>query len=253
MSKFTGKVALITGGGRGIGLAVADELARGGAAIALNDIDGVRLAAAAKSLSAHGTKVTAHCGSVADEAFITRMATEAEKAHGKIDLLLNNAGGGMPGVAWTEFSQTSIGDLRSFMEINFFSQAMVLHRVLPGMLARGYGKVVCVSSISAVIGQEAGSGYAAGKAALHGLVLSVAKEVARKGVNINTVILGNPPHPSRTPARQAYLDKLSHMDRVGGFEEFGKAIAFLLSDDASYMSGALVPIDGGLLAPRLNE
>lgn len=130
---------------------------------------------------------------------------------------------------------------------------MVLRALLPGMVARGYGKVVCVSSISASIGQEAGAGYAAGKSALHGLVYSVAKEVGRKGVNINAVILGNPPHPSRTPARQDYFNKLSHLDRVGRFEEFGKAIGFLLSDDASYISGALVPIDGGLLVPRLNE
>ena len=89
--------------------------------------------------------------------------------------------------------------------------------------------------------------------ALHGLVSSVAKEVARKGVNINAVILGNPPHPSRTERRQDYLNKLSHMNRVGRLEEFGKAIAFLLSDDASYISGAAIPIEGGLLTPRLNE
>ncbi len=89
--------------------------------------------------------------------------------------------------------------------------------------------------------------------ALHGLVTSVAKEVARKGVNINAVVLGNPPHPSRTEARQDYLNRLSHLDRVGRLEEFGRAIAFLLSDDASYMSGAVVPVEGGLLTPRLNE
>jgi NAD(P)-dependent dehydrogenase (short-subunit alcohol dehydrogenase family) len=77
--------------------------------------------------------------------------------------------------------------------------------------------------------------------------------VGRRGVNINGAILGNPPHPSRTAERQAYLDKLSHLDRVGRFEEFGKALAFLLSDDASYISGTMVPIDGGLLTPRLNE
>ena len=251
--KFKGKVGLITAGGRGIGLAVAEELAQGGAAIALNDVDEGRLVAAAAQLRRHGTKVSTHIGSVTDEAFVAALVTEAVHAHGKIDLLLNNAGGGPPGTPWAEFARMPVADFRAFMELNFFSQVNVLHAVLPGMLARGYGKVVCVSSISAVLGQEAGSGYAAGKMALHGLVSSVAKEVARKGVNINGVVLGNPPHPSRTAARQAYLDKLSHLDRVGIFSEFGKAIAFLLSDDASYMSGAMVPIDGGLLTPRLNE
>src|SRR6202012_1441268 len=134
---------------------------------------------------------------------------------------------------------------------NFFSQAMVLHALLPGMLERGYGKIVCISSISAVLGQEAGRAHPAAKMALHGLVSSGAKEVARRGVN--AAILGNPPHPTRTPGRQDYLNRLSHMDRVGRLEEFGKAIAFLLSDDSSYISGAAVPIEGGLLTPRLNE
>jgi NAD(P)-dependent dehydrogenase (short-subunit alcohol dehydrogenase family) len=251
--KYQGKVALITAGGRGIGLAVAEELARGGAAIALNDVEEARLNDAAAHVRRHGTKVTVHPGSVMDEAFVAKMTDEAAREHDKIDLLLNNAGGGPPGAAWGEFVKLSMADIRAFMDLNFFSQVMVLKAVLPGMLARGYGKVVCVSSISAILGQEAGSHYAAGKMALHALVSSVAKEVARKGVNINGVILGNPPHPSRTPGRQDYLDKLSHVDRVGEFSEFGKALSFLLSDDASYMSGTMMTVDGGLLVPRLNE
>jgi NAD(P)-dependent dehydrogenase (short-subunit alcohol dehydrogenase family) len=251
--KYQGKVALITAGGRGIGLAVAEELARGGAAIALNDVEEARLNEAAAQVRRHGANVSVHPGSVMDESFVAKMAADAICEHGKVDLLLNNAGGGPPGAAWGEFVNLSMVDIRAFMELNFFSQVMVLKALLPGMLERRYGKVVCVSSISAVLGQEAGSHYAAGKMALHALVSSVGKEVARKGVNINGVILGNPPHPSRTKARQDYLDKLSHMDRVGDFAEFGKALAFLLSDDASYMSGTMMAVDGGLLVPRLNE
>jgi len=251
--KFAGKVALVTAGGRGIGKAVATELALGGAALAINDVDGDRLAAAAEELRGAGAKVTTHVGSVTDEAFVTRMAEQAIAAHGKVDLLLNNAGGGPPATPWREFTETSIADFRAFLDLNFLSQVMVLKSLLPGMLERGYGKVVCVSSFSAVLGQEAGAPYASGKAALHGLVSSVSKEVARRGVTINAVVLGNPPHPSRTEARQAYLDKLSHFGRVGRLDEFGKAIAFLLSDDSSYISGAAIPIDGGIMVPRLNE
>jgi NAD(P)-dependent dehydrogenase (short-subunit alcohol dehydrogenase family) len=251
--KFAGKAGLITAGGRGIGKAVAMELVRGGAGVALNDVDGERLAATAEELRRHGTKVTEHVGSVTDEDFVARMAEEAIAAHGKVDLLANNAGGGPPATPWREFTETSIADFRAFLDLNFMSQVMVLKSLLPGMLARGYGKVVCVSSFSAVLGQEAGAPYASGKAALHGLVSSVSKEVARRGVTINAVVLGNPPHPSRTEARQAYLDRLSHFDRVGRLDEFGKAIAFLLSDDSSYISGAAIPIDGGIMVPRLNE
>ena len=253
MMRFAGKAALVTGAARGVGMATAEVLAEGGAGLALNDINAEALEATAERLRRHGGQVTIHVGSVTDSAFIDQMVAEANRQHGKIDLLANNAGGGPPGTPWAEFADSDMAHFRAIFELNFFSQAMVLHALLPGMLERGYGKIVCISSISATMGQEAGSAYAAGKMALHGLVSSVAKEVARRGVNINAAILGNPPHPSRTPGRQDYLNRLSHMDRVGRLEEFGKAIAFLLSDDASYISGAAVPVEGGLLTPRLNE
>jgi NAD(P)-dependent dehydrogenase (short-subunit alcohol dehydrogenase family) len=251
--RFSGKVALVTGAGRGIGFATAAELARDGADLIVNDMDAERLEAAAAELRRHGVKVTTHAGSVTDEAVVGEMAARAVAEHGKVDLLLNNVGGGPPMTPWAEFAASDLRHFRAIFEVNFFSQVLVLRALLPGMIERGYGKVVCVSSMSAVLGQESGSAYASGKMALHALVSSVSKEVARKGVNINAVVLGNPPHPSRTPDRQAYLDKLSHIGRVGDLAEFGRAIAFLLSDDASYISGAAIPIDGGMITPRLNE
>ncbi len=253
MSRFAGKVAVVTGAGRGIGAATAAELAQGGCALALNDVDEARLSDTAEALRAHGVTVTTHVGSVMEADFIRRFVDEATAAHGRVDLLVNNAGGGPPMTPWAEFAKSDFAHFRAIFEMNFFTQAMLLHALLPGMVERGYGRIVCVSSMSAVLGQESGSAYASGKLALHALVSSVSKEVARHGVTINAAVLGNPPHPSRTPERQAYLDKLSHFDRVGRLDEFGKAIAFLLSDDASYMSGAAVPIDGGLITPRLNE
>jgi NAD(P)-dependent dehydrogenase (short-subunit alcohol dehydrogenase family) len=250
--RFGGRTALVTGGGRGIGKAVAVELAKGEAALVVNDLDRDRLETTCQELRGLGASVTAVPGDVGDPTFVADLAATAEREHGRVDLLLNNVGGS-PGLPFRPFLDTPLDDFRRIVDLNFTSQVMVLRAVLGGMVERGYGRVVCVSSISAVLGQEAGSAYAAGKAALHGLVPSIAKEVARFGVNVNLVVLGNPPHPSRTAARQEYLNRLSHVGRVGRLEEFGKAIAFLLSDEASYISGTALAIDGGLLVPRLNE
>ena len=252
IGRFAGRVALVTGAGQGIGAATATELATDGAALALNDFDPAKLDASADRLRALGATVTTYAGSVTDPDFVAAMTAAAVKDHGKIDLLLNNVGGGPPMTPWDEFAACDLAHFRAIFEVNFFSQAMVLHAVLPQMLAQGYGRIVCISSMSAVMGQESGSAYAAGKLALHALVSSVSKEVARKGVAINAAVLGNPPHWTRTPERQAYLDSLSHIDRVGRLDEFGTALAFLLSDDASYITGAAIPIDGGITVPRMN-
>ncbi|MBV8086704.1 MAG: SDR family oxidoreductase [Chloroflexi bacterium] len=251
--RFAGRVALVTGAGRGIGKAVAEELACGGAELAVNDLDAGRLHDSAEELRRHGTTVTEIPGSVADDDFVLHMAKSAEAGHGKIDILINNVGGGPPGVAWTDLQHTSMADFRAIVELNLMSQVACLKAVLDGMVERRYGKVVCVSSFSAVLGQEDGAHYAAAKAGIGGLVRSVSKEVGRYGININEVVLGNPPHPSRTDERQQYLNSLTHLGRVGRFEEFGKAIAFLASDDASYISGASLAIDGGIQSMRLVE
>ncbi|HZV52455.1 MAG TPA: SDR family oxidoreductase, partial [Candidatus Dormibacteraeota bacterium] len=210
--RFGGRTALVTGGGRGIGKAVAVELAKGGAALVVNDLDRDRLETTCQELRGLGASVTAVPGDVGDPAFVADLAATAEREHGRVDLLLNNVGGS-PGLPFRPFLDTPLDDFRRIVDLNFTSQVMMLRAVLGGMVERGYGRVVCVSSISAVLGQEAGSAYAAGKAALHGLVPSIAKEVARFGVNVNLVVLGNPPHPSRTAARQEYLNRLSHVGR----------------------------------------
>lgn len=249
-SDMNGKVGFITGGGRGIGFGVAKQLAQRGANLAINDFDRDRLETAAKELRAFGNKVSTHLGDVTQPPAVHDMIAAVEKEHGRIDLLLNNVGLAPPGVKWTEFLRQTLDDFRAIVDQNLMTQVIVLKEVLPGMVERGYGKIVCISSIAGVVGHEGGSAYAAGKAGVNGLVKSLSKEVARYGITINAIVVGNAPSPKRAPERQKQLDELSHFGRGGTFEEFGKAIAFYLSDDSSYCTGALVPVDGGVLAPR---
>ena len=151
--------------------------------------------------------------------------------------------------AWlgSELRETSFDDFDAFIRLNLGSAFICTRAVVNGMIERRYGKIVCVSSISAVFGQRAGVGYASAKAGLSGFIHSVSKEVAPHGINANAVLFGNAPHPSRTPEREAVLNEWNHFGRHGTYDEFAGPIAFLTSDDATYLSGSTLVVDGGTL------
>jgi NAD(P)-dependent dehydrogenase (short-subunit alcohol dehydrogenase family) len=177
---------------------------------------------------------------------MTALVERAERALGPIDVLINNAGGSLPGAKWSMLHEADIDDIKGFLWLNLGSMFVCSRAVLPGMVARRYGKIVCVSSISAALGQMGGTGYAAAKAGVAGLVRSLAKEVGAYGINVNAVMYGNAPHHTRTEERQRDLDSWSHLHRVGRPDEFAKATIFLASDDASYITGEVLRADGGL-------
>jgi NAD(P)-dependent dehydrogenase (short-subunit alcohol dehydrogenase family) len=171
--------------------------------------------------------------------------------HGRVDILVNNAGGAMPGARWCTVEEMTRDEWDGFLALNLTSAFLCSRAVLPAMLAQGYGRIVGVSSISGDNGQRAGAGYAAAKAGLTGLIASLAKEVGGRGIGVNGVVIGNAPHPTRTPERQQVLDQWVHLGRVGRYEEFAAAITFLCSADASYLSGELIHVDGGF--SRFNQ
>jgi len=240
-------VALVTGSGGGIGRATAHRLAADGAAIVVNDVNADAAADTAGAIDAAGGRALAIAGDVTEPDTVEEIVARAASELGTIDILVNNVVGAPAGVSWREFRATSIDEFDAFLRLNLGTAFLCTRAVIDGMIERGWGKVVCVNSISAVFGQRAGVGYAAAKAGLSGFVHSIAKEVAPFGVNVNAVLFGNAPHPSRTADRQAVLDSWSHLGRVGAYEEFAAPIAFLVSDDASYLSGSTLVVDGGTL------
>ena len=263
MSPLAGRVALVTGAGRGIGRATAERLARDGAAVAVNDVDATLAAAAAAELTEAGLLAVAAPGDVTDEADVARMVGVAAEALGPVTVLVNNAGGAPPDAMWASADDgrggadattaprwasvldTPVAQFEAFLRLNLVSAYICSRAVLPGMLAAGSGRIVCVSSIVADTGQRNGAGYAVGKAGLHTLVASLAKEVGHHGVGVNGIVVCNAPHPVRSDERQAVLDAATHLGRVGAYEEFAAAIAFLAGPDSSYLSGTMVPVDGG--------
>ena len=242
-----GRVALVTGAGAGIGRATALRLAAGGAAVAVNDIRDDLAADTVRALRDAGGRACAVPGDVTDASVVDALVATVTAQLGPVDILINNVGGAPPGVSWRELRDTSVDDFYAFVALNLGSAFICTRAVVDGMIDRGYGKVVCVNSISAVFGQRAGVGYASAKAGLSGFVASLAKEVGPHGVNVNAALIGNAPHPSRTPEREALLNQWNHFGRHGRPEEFAATIAFLASDDASYLSGSTVVVDGGTL------
>ncbi len=245
-SALTGRVALVTGSGQGIGRATAKRLADDGAAVAVNDVVAERVHGVVGEIRDSGGTAAAAVGDVTDRRAVASMVDSINGELGPVDILVNNAGGAPPGAAWSTFAQATIDDLFRFIEFNLGSAMLCTRAVINPMIERGWGKVVCVSSISATWGQRAGAGYASGKAGLHGFVRSLAKEVAASGVNVNGVVIGCAPHPSRTAEREALINTWNHFGRHGSYEEFAAAIAFLCSDGASYLSGTMLEVDGGI-------
>ncbi|MEQ8840312.1 MAG: SDR family oxidoreductase [Acidimicrobiales bacterium] len=245
MTRFEGNVALVTGAGRGIGRATATRLAREGATVVVNDVDAAAVADTVAALTDEPGTAVAGVADVTDESAINALVARVVADHGKIDILVNNAGGAMPGSRWVPVADTTTGEWNSFLALNLTSAFLCARAVIPSMIDGGYGRIVCVNSISGENGQRAGAGYAAGKAGLVGLVASLAKELGPHGVAVNGITVGNAPHPSRTADRQELLDEWVHLGRVGSYDEFAAAIAFLCSADASYLSGAFLATDGG--------
>ncbi|HEX6311230.1 MAG TPA: SDR family oxidoreductase [Acidimicrobiia bacterium] len=242
---MTDRVALVTGAGAGIGRATARRLAADGAAVVVNDVRPELAADTVAAITAAGGRAHPAAADVTRPEAVAEVVSRATTEVGPIDILVNNVGGAPAGVGWHELRETSVDDFYAFVALNLGSAFICARAVIDGMIERGWGRVVCVNSISAVFGQRAGVGYAAAKAGLTGFVGSLAKEVARHGVNVNEVLIGNAPHPSRAPERQKRLDEWSHLGRPGRYEEFAAAIAFLASDEASYLSGSTLTIDGG--------
>ena len=243
--RFEGKVAIITGAAGGIGGATAARLASEGATVVVNDVDDDRIAARIDSLQGLSGTAVAGRADVTSENEVNDLVARVVAEHGGVDILVNNAGGGLPGMAWRTVAESTLDEWNSFLALNLTGPFLCSRAVLPSMIARGRGHIVSVSSISATNGQLSGSGYSSAKAGLHGLTASLAKEVAGKGINVNGIIVGNAPFPNRDPARQEQLDTWVHIGRVGAHTEFAATIAFLCSEDSAYISGAMIPVDGG--------
>ena len=243
---FTGKTAVVTGGSRGLGRAVCLELAAGGANVVLcyagNEAAANETVAACETLGARAVAV--RCD-VADSAQVKALMDEALKDFGRIDILVNNAGITRDGLLMM-MKET---DFDAVINTNLKGAFLCMKAVARQMIKQRYGRIVNLSSVVGLRGNAGQVNYAASKAGVIGMTKSLAKELASRGVTVNAVAPGfmETDMTAAMPeaARTATLAAIP-MGRMGAAEDVAKAVAFLASEEAGYITGQVVAVDGGM-------
>jgi len=246
LEDMTGKTAIVTGSGQGMGRAVAQALASRGANLVINDLDGALAERTAADMEANGVKAIAIQGNVADAGDVRRMVDTTISHFGGIDILINNAGVLRP---------TSVIDIPEaewdlVIEVNMKGTFLCSQAVIATMTSRGWGRIVNFSSTAGKnISTVGGAHYTAAKAGILGFTRHLAKEVAGAGITVNAVCPGlfdtemvrNTIDEDRIKAYENGFP----ISRLGQPEEVAELVAFLASDRAAYITGASLDINGG--------
>jgi 7-alpha-hydroxysteroid dehydrogenase len=254
LEKFlvTDRVAVVTGGGRGIGAATAVALAEAGADVVVSSRTGSQLAEVVARVEKAGRRAVAVEADLADLDAVAGLADTARKAFGRLDIVVNNVGGAMP----RAFTQTSPRHLEEAFHFNVSTAHALTRAALPSLLESGHGSVV---NISSVMGRVSGRGYAAygtAKAALSHYTRLAARDLAPR-VRVNAIGVGS----VATSALDIVLDDESlrttmedqtPLRRIGDTSDIAASVLFLASDAGSYLTGKVLEADGGLDQPNLD-
>ena len=242
-----GKIAFVTGGSHGLGMSHCLTLAKAGCHVALtghNHMQGAEQVAA--NIAALGRKSLALQIDVADPEAVNAAVGRIEAEIGPIDILVNNAASGI--VRAVVIGKMDKKDWDLDLAVNLTGPFNTVKRILPGMMERGWGRIVNVSSIAGTMGGAGQCSYATTKAGLIGFTKAIALEAARKGVTCNAVVLGSidgGAFHTVAPEFQERIVRMIAMRRPGKMEEVSNLIAFLASEGSSYITGEAVEISGG--------
>lgn len=249
MFSLAGRRALITGSSQGIGLALAEGLARAGALVVLNGRDAAKLAVAEQALHANGVVVSSAAFDVTDEVAVAEGVKHIETSQGEIDILINNAGMQfrMP------LEDYPLDRWRELMRVNVESAFIVGKAVAKGMIARKRGKIINIGSVQSELARPAIAPYTATKGAIKMLTKGMCADWARHGLQIN----GIGPGYFKTPLNQAlvdnpefssWLERRTPAGRWGTTDELIGAAVFLSSEASSFVNGHMLYVDGGITA-----
>jgi acetoacetyl-CoA reductase/3-oxoacyl-[acyl-carrier protein] reductase len=243
---MTERVAIVTGGTRGIGAAISELLAADGthvAAVYAGNADAA--AGLADRLTAAGGSVSVHPGDVGDPDFCRALIAGLVADRGRVDYLVNNAGL----LIENSVKKMTRDQWEDALRVNLSGPFHLAQAVIGPMTEQGHGRIVNIGSVTAWMGNPIEAGYGAAKAGLLGLTRSLARAVARKGITVNLVVPGvfeTEMTSSMRPEAQEAIRAMIPLGRRGDPRELACAVRFLLSDEASYITGSVVTVDGGL-------
>ena len=243
MFDLTGKGALVTGASGGIGWAIAEALHTQGAKVAISGTRAARLNELAAKL---GSRVFVLPCDLRDRAAVAKLADDAEKALGQVDILVNNAGITHDNL----FIRMKDEEWDDVIAVNLSSVFVLTRGVLRGMMRRRAGRIVNIASISGVLGNPGQGNYAASKAGLVGMTKSLAREVASRGITANCIAPGfisTPMTDALTPRQTEAIAAAIPAAKFGKPEDIAAVVVFLASDEAGYVTGETVHVNGGMV------
>jgi len=240
------RVAIITGAAGGIGLTTAEVFAREGATVAMADFKVEQGEELAREVRQKGYEATFFQVNVADRQSVDEMVEKVQSAYGKIDILINNAGITRDAM----LSKLTVEDFQTVLDVNLTGVFHCTQAVLPAMIANGRGRIINTSSVSGVYGNVGQTNYAATKAGVVGMTKTWAKELGRKGINVNAVAPGFIETGMTAKVPEKVLVQMMQMvplARLGKPEDIANAYLFLASDESNYVNGTVLHVDGGIM------
>jgi 2-hydroxycyclohexanecarboxyl-CoA dehydrogenase len=246
--RFDGKTAIVTGGARGIGFSIVEELASSGASVVILDVnaDGVRAAVA--GITDNGGVAIGCAADVTDLTATTEATHEAVGRTGGLDIVVNCAGRAAPGL----FQDGDPETWRMLIEVNLLGTVHVCYAAIPHLIERGSGRIINIASDAARIGSAGEAVYSAAKGGVISLTKSLARELARHRISVNCVSPGPTETPmlresgAEAPGVVEKLIKATPLRRLGRPEDVASAVVYLASDHASHITGQVLSVSGGL-------